>query len=143
MEERRCSACGRLFRPCPQVKTQQYCSKDSCQKERKRRWQKKKRAEDPAYRANQLDANKRWREKNPDYWRDYRKRHSEYVRRNVEIQRERNRLRRQGSGAIAKMDAWEGKSGIIPGHYQLVPLDGSGIAKMDAINVKIEVIPRC
>jgi hypothetical protein len=41
------------------------------------------------------------------------------------------------------MDALDGKSGIIPGHYQLVPLEGTGIAKMDAIKVKIDVIPRC
>lgn len=143
MEERRCSACGRLFRPWPQAKNQRYCSEDSCQKERKRRWQKKKRAEDPAYRANQLDANKRWREKNPDYWRDYRKRHSEYVRRNLELQRERNRRRRHGSGPIAKMDAWDSESPLMTGYFQLVPLGSGTVAKMDAINVKIEVIPRC
>ena len=41
------------------------------------------------------------------------------------------------------MDALVAKRLIIPGHYQLVPLDGEMIAKMDAINVKIEVIPRC
>ena len=125
------------------VKNQRYCSEDSCQKERKRRWQQQKRAEDPAYRANQRDANKRWREKNPDYWRDYRKRHSDYERRNRELQRERNRRRRHRSGPIAKMDASDGTSPVMTGHYQLVPLESGTVAKMDAINVKIEVIPRC
>jgi hypothetical protein len=90
-----------------------------------------------------LDANKRWREKNPDYWRDYRKRHSEYVRRNLEFQRERNRQRRHASSPIAKMDACDGKSPLMTGYYQLVPLGSATVAKMDAINVKIEVIPRC
>jgi hypothetical protein len=41
------------------------------------------------------------------------------------------------------MDALEPRSNIIPGHYRLVFLEGTGIAKMDAINVKIDVIPRC
>ncbi|MFC1836041.1 hypothetical protein ACFL2Q_15195 [Thermodesulfobacteriota bacterium] len=82
MEKPRCSACGRLFETCRQVKNQRYCSQDSCLKQRKRRWQKRKRAEDSEYRANQLDANKRWRVKTLDYWRDYRKRHSDYARRN-------------------------------------------------------------
>jgi hypothetical protein len=143
VEKRRCSACGGLFEPWPQVKDQRYCSADSCQKERKRRWQRNKRAEDPVYRANQLDANKRWREKTPDYWRDYRKSHSEYVRRNLELQRERNRRRRYGSGPIAKMDASDGKSTLMTGYYQLFPVGSGTVAKMDAINVKIEVIPRC
>ncbi|MFC1835436.1 hypothetical protein ACFL2Q_11990 [Thermodesulfobacteriota bacterium] len=116
MKKRRCSACCGLYEPCLKVKNQRYCSDKACQRERKRLWQKRKRAEDAAYRANQLDANKKWRKKNPNYWRDYRKRHSDYVARNRELQLERNRRRRHTSAPIAKMDA---------------------------INVKIEVIPRC
>ena len=143
MKKRHCSACGRLFEPCRKVKNQQYCSEDSCQKVRKRRWQQKKLAEDPAYRANQQDAQKRWQAKHPDYWRDYRKRHSDYVRRNKELQRERNRLKRRRSEQIAKMDALVPESAIISGHYQLVPLDAKMVAKMDSIKVKINVIPRC
>jgi hypothetical protein len=143
VKKRRCSACGRLFEPCVKVKSQQYCSGRGCQKERKRRWQAKKRAEDPEYRANQRDAQRRWREKHPHYWRDYRKRHSDYEQRNRELQRERNRRNRGKPEPIAKMDALTGKRGIISGDYQLVPLGGGTIAKMDAINVKIQVIPRC
>ena len=143
MKRRRCSACGRLFQPCAKVPNQQYCSERSCQKERKRRWQKNKLAEDPDYKANQRDAQKRWRAKHPDYWRDYRKRHSDYERRNRELQRERNRRRRERETRIAKMDALKDKSAIISGHYQLVPLGSGTIAKMDAINVKIDVISRC
>ncbi len=143
MKKPRCMACGRVFQQNPRVKAQKYCSAHCCQKERKRRWQKKKRAEDPVYDANQRDVQKRWRERNPDYWRDYRKRHPEYVLRNKERQRERNRLKRLKSGPVAKMDASEGKSDIIPGNYQLVPLDEQMIAEMDSINVRIEVISRC
>ena len=143
MKKRRCRACGRLFLPDPRVKAHRYCSERSCQRERKRRWQKKKLGEDPAYRANQQDAQKRWRAKHPDYWRDYRKRHSDYESRNRELQGERNRRRRERAAGIAKMDASEGKSSIIPGHYHLVPLGSGTIAKMDSIKVKIDIIPRC
>lgn len=143
MKRRRCSACGRLFQPCAKVPNQQYCPELSCQRERKRRWQKKKLAEDSAYKANQRDAQKRWREKHPDYWQEYRKRHSDYECRNRELQRERNRRRRERASPIAKMDALERESLVVPGRYQLVPLEGTGVAKMDVINVKIDVIPRC
>ena len=143
MRKRRCMACGRVFQPCPKVKNQRYCSEHACQKVRKRRWHNKKLAQDADYRANQQDAQKRWREGHPDYWRDYRKSHPDYVRLNRERQRDRNRVTRGKSVPIAKTDASEGKSFIIPGHYQLVPLDAQMVAKMDGINVKIEVIPRC
>lgn len=143
MKRRRCSACGQLFEPCVKVKNQQYCSERSCQKERKRRWQKSKLAEDPAYKANQRAAHNRWAAKNPGYWLDYRKRHPEYERRNRELQRGRNRRREKIREPIAKMDASGTENIVIPGNYQLVPLDGNMIAKMDVINVRIEVIPRC
>jgi hypothetical protein len=142
VNKHRCRACGRFFRPCPKVRDQQYCSERACQKVRKRRWQKSKLSEDAEYRANQQDARKRWRDSHPDYWRDYRKSHPDYVGRNRELQRERNRAKRGKSEGIAKMDASKGKSPIISGRYQLVPLDGQRIAKMDPIKVKIEVIPR-
>ena len=143
MKKRRCMACGRHFNQNPRVKDQKYCSEASCQKERKRIWQRKKRAEDPVYRANQLDAQERWRKRNPDYWREYRKRNPDYVRSNRLLQKERNKRRRGNSGPIAKMDASRDKSKVIPGHYRLVPLDGQMIGKMDSINVIIDVIPRC
>ena len=44
-----------------------YCSKPECQKERKRRWHNRKMADDPDYRQNQLDVQRRWREAHRDY----------------------------------------------------------------------------
>jgi hypothetical protein len=137
-----CRACRRRFVPCPKVKDQRYCSADKCQKVRKRRWQAKKK-KDAAYRENQLDAHKRWKESHPDYWRDYRNRHPEYVLRNKERQRERTRLKRNGWGAIVKMDAITGQPSIIPGHYELFRVARGAVAKMDAIHVEIRPIPRC
>lgn len=43
MNSCRCEACQRMFRPRPQNPNQKYCSEASCQRERKRRWQRAKR----------------------------------------------------------------------------------------------------
>ena len=140
---RRCLACGRLFVPCPQVKEQAYCSKPECQRERKRRWHKKKMADDPDYRQNRRDTQWRWRQAHRDYWQRYRKSHPAYVEKNRERQRERNRLRTCRSRRIAKTDASWPESRIMPGRYQLVPIGVGTIAKTDAINVELRVVPRC
>ena len=140
---RRCLACRRLFRPCPQVKEQRYCSNRECQKERKRRWHRKKLLDDPDYVQNRREAQRRWREANRDYWRRYRSAHPDCVERNRERQRERNKRRTSQSRLIAKMDASRKENRIIPGRYQLVPLELGVIAKTDAINVEIRVVPRC
>jgi len=140
---RRCLACGKLFRPCPQVKEQSYCSKAECQKERKRRWHRKKLLDDPEYVQNRRDSQRRWREVHRGYWQSYRKTHPASVEKNRQRQRERNLLRTGQSRPIAKMDASLEESRIIPGRYRLVPLDLGGVAKTDAINVEIRVIQRC
>ncbi len=74
MESRRCSACGKAFRPHPQVPQQRYCTTPACQRER-----------------------------NPDYWREYRRTHPQYSERNRMQQGKRNDRRRER--LIAKMDA--------------------------------------
>ena len=40
MAKRRCAACGCLFEPRRNVPQQSYCSKRSCQRTRRRRWQR-------------------------------------------------------------------------------------------------------
>jgi hypothetical protein len=100
-------------------------------------------AEDPDYRQNRRDAQRRWRESHPGYWRRYRQARPAYVDRNRERQRERNLRRTSQSRLIAKMDASLEESRIIPGRYTLIPLEGDLVAKTDAINVEIRVVPRC
>jgi hypothetical protein len=140
---RRCLACGKLFVACPRVKEQAYCSARDCQRERKRRWHNRKLADDPDYRQNRRDSQKRWRETHRGYWRRYRETHPDSVEKNRQRQRERNRLRRIPSSPIAKTDASRIESHIIPGTYQLIRLGTGTIAKTDAINVEIRVIARC
>ena len=145
MGTKRCAACDERFTPRRNVLDQRYCSNPACQRERRRRWQREKLKQDPDYRANQAAAQRRWRERNPDYWQRYRQRHPEYTAHNREQQRARNRRRaRAATGpsppAIAKMDAYPTRSPFASGTYRLIPVPGPGIAKMDAYLVKMQVL---
>jgi len=88
-----CVACWDEFPFRPQNQNQKYCSKTGCQQERKNRWQQNKRKNDPDYRANDAAARKRQKEKSPGYSRAYREKHPEYVERNRQQQKERNKRR--------------------------------------------------
>jgi len=121
------------------VRDQQYCSNPQCQKARKRRWQKEKLLKDSDYQANQAEAQRQWRSRNKDYWREYRRKNPAYTEKNRLDQRERNRRRRSGSG-IAKMDEQKVKTLIPSGRYRLVPFCNPGIAKMDELIVQLAVI---
>jgi hypothetical protein len=145
MIKRRCAGCGCLFVPRRNVPQQRYCSKRACQRTRRRRWQRHKLKADADYRANQAAAQRRWRERHPDYWRRYRQRCPEYAERNREQQRERNRRRRSaGTGPspppIANMDAYRTQKPIRSGTYRLVPVAAEGVAKMDAYVVEIRLL---
>jgi hypothetical protein len=137
MERKPCAACGRKFRPRPQRPDQAYCPAEDCQRERRRLWQKAKRREDPDYRDNQAKAQQAWSRRNPDYWRDYRSAHPEYVSRNRAQQNARNG--RRLDGVIAKMDVSTGKASLLSGIYRLLPMTPE-IAKMDVCTVEITVL---
>jgi hypothetical protein len=96
---------------------------------------------DVDYRLDHQDSQKRWIKENPDYWRQYRSDHPEYVARNRLLQRERDKKRRSRTLAnLAKMDASKQTSFIKPGTYYLFPA-GSGLAKMDPSSHKYLLIP--
>lgn len=96
---------------------------------------------DPAYRANQADAQKLWREKNPHYMSEYRNRNPEYVSRNRDHQKQRRSVIPYPSlpppGHVVKMDAGSGQVPVLPGRYRLVPID---VVKMDAIMVQLSIL---
>ncbi len=145
MDRTRCAACDDLFTPRRNVPDQKYCSKRECQRERRRRGQRQKLKDDPDYRANQAAAQRRRRERHPDYWRRYRRSHPAYTERNREQQLRRNRKRGQAvtgpsPPAIAKMDAYKAQTAVASGTYRLIPVAGGGIAKMDAYLVEMHVL---
>jgi len=117
-----CSCCRRKVVANPRVKNQRYCGRAACQRERKRRWQQGKMATDPDYRANQREAQKSWRQRNPDYWR----------------QRRAEQRTSPGPGdhpvsADVNMDALSRFFTEETREYMICPVQG----KMDALRVKI------
>ncbi len=92
---KRCAHCGRLYHPSPRVKKQRYCSADECQRERRNRAQRERRKWDKDHRGNDRDSRKRWAEKNPDYWKEYRKNRPKYTEKNRVRQRRRNQQRKK------------------------------------------------
>ena len=142
--KRVCRCCGGWFAPRVNVANQQYCSRRICQNARRQRWRKQKLLTDPDYKADQYAAQKRWCEKNPDYWKHYRDCHPDYGQRNRNMQKQRNRNRRRPptdpGDMIAKRYALNRQKGIKSGLYTLLPVVGQMIAKSDALLVKLDVI---
>lgn len=153
MEEVSCCHCGEYFIPDPRQKNPRYCSKADCQRARKAAWQRGKMRNDPDYKADQKRCQKDWCRAHPDYWEEYRKQHPDQAKRNLDLQRVRNRKRkgrdrracflpdrRVSASMIAKMDASKSRerSGetFSSGQFWLVPV----IAKMDALKVNIHMI---
>ena len=139
MQSKRCVACGQAFHPRAQSPGQCYCSSSGCQRERRRRWQKTRRHEDPAYQENQAQAQRAWAGRHPDYWREYRRTHPEYRERNRAQQPQRD-ARRRRERVLAKMNVSTRDLPVPSGTYRLSPVAAEGLAKMDAWTVEIAVL---
>jgi len=127
MGHRECLACGKLFLPRSQNPTQTYCSKKTCQRDHRRRWQQLKRESDQDYVDNQARAQQAWSARNPDYWRTYRSQNPQYVDDNRAKQLVRNYQNR--ANLIAKMDALNSRKALSSGLYRLILLPEPVIAK--------------
>jgi hypothetical protein len=138
-----CQHCHRSLSRRRHLPNQTFCRQKPCQNARKNKWRKEKLASDADYKADQRDAQRRWREKNPGYSRSYRERHPGYVGANRSGQKIRNMRRRPpGSGPplIAKSDASHEKNSLNPGLYIIQRVEADGIAKSDASFVRITSI---
>ena len=146
MKKRRCASCRKLFHPRAQSPEQKFCTSAECQRERKRRWQKARRASDPDYRDNDIQANRLWRRQHPEYWREYRRKHPQSVIQNRDKQRERDRARRlqplQSSTPpeLANEDASTPLFPLQTGTYRMIPVTGGELANVDACLVKIALL---
>lgn len=149
MKKRRCAACRIFFHPRAQSPEQEFCSTDTCQRERKRRWQKAKRAADKDYRDNDAQGNRQWRSRHPGYWREYRRKNPGSVIRNREKQRERDRSRQSKSPPartdastrhLANEDASNPLSLLETGTYRIIPVTRPHLANEDACVVKISLL---
>lgn len=140
-----CVSCEKPFIKNPRLKKQKYCSSPTCQRARKTRWQREKVNSDPDYKAEQYQATKDWYLKNPDYWKNYRKKHPQKTLRNKLLQKKRNQLkhfknRKPTPGItpqkqIAKMDALKASKHNTFTECWVVPV----IAKMDVLKGYLSV----
>ena len=134
---KQCQACGHPFTPRSQNPNQKYCTNSECQRERRRRWQQKKRRDDADYRDNDTRASKAWAAENPAYWKQYRDENPGYAERNRNLQQSRNRKLR--ASLFANEDASNPLGPLPSGCYRIVRIE-NGVASDNAWIVEIAVL---
>jgi hypothetical protein len=82
MTERRCRYCQKSFQPSKFQPRQEVCGEQTCQRKRRTEYHRQKIAADPEYRQVCRDSPRKWRARNPDYWKRYRTEHPKAVDRN-------------------------------------------------------------
>jgi hypothetical protein len=100
-----CSYCGLTCFGNPRVKSQKYCGKQECQQARVRIWKKKQYNTNNRYKEKSLASQKQWRKRYPSdqYQSAYRPAHPDYVLRNRDLQRIRNRRRHNSRSTFMVM----------------------------------------
>ena len=94
MVERRCRYCERVFQPSKFQPEQSVCSQSECQQRRRADYHRQKIASDLEYRQGCQDSSRKWRTRNPEYWRRRREGNAAIVERNRQQQRARDQKRR-------------------------------------------------
>jgi hypothetical protein len=94
MGERRCLYCQQIFQPSKFQRRQAVCSEADCQRRRRADYRRRKLAADPEYREVCRDSPRKWRSRNPDYWKQYRRKNPAAAERNRSQQQLRDRKRR-------------------------------------------------
>ena len=132
-----CPCCGETFQPHHKVPNQAYCSSPDCQRKRRQAWDRKKQQIDPEYRDNKNRVQRAWSDRNPDYWRKYRKANPDAV---GKIQTSSTQSA-QTDPVLVKMDelAWLRK--IPAGVYRIKPVT-SGVNDASGSWV-VEITPVC
>jgi hypothetical protein len=94
MGEWRCLYCQKNFQPSKFQRRQAVCGEADCQRRRRADYHRRKLAADPEYRDVCRDSPRKWRSRNPDYWKQYRQKNPVAAERNRERQQIRDRKRR-------------------------------------------------
>jgi hypothetical protein len=143
-----CLHCGREVPHNPHIKRgQNYCCAKECQRVRKRVWDKKRYNSDRTYKYKRLSSQKIWRKKRPshEYQKNYRNMHPEYVNRNRELQRNRNKkcktpVQKDLGNMIVNTDALSTHP-LIDGTYALMQLTKGGkIVNTDTLMVRMQIL---
>ena len=93
-KSRCCPYCHRPFLPSIYRPQQVVCSQAKCQRQRRTYYHRQKLRTDPEYRQVAHDSQRKWRQAQPDYLRQYLALHPEAVERNRQQQQLRDQKRR-------------------------------------------------
>jgi hypothetical protein len=93
MSDRHCRYCQQPFQLSRYHPHQLVCSRPTCQGQRRREYHRHKTETDPEYRQVCRDSQQKWRNRHPDYPRQYRQTHPKAVEQNRQDQRRRDRRR--------------------------------------------------
>jgi hypothetical protein len=99
---RSCRYCQQIFQPSIYRPEQSVCSQPACQRQRRTDYQRERIRNDSAYAEDVRASQRKWLAAHPEYWKQYRKRHPESVKRNRQQQQQRDRKRRVVN--LAKMN---------------------------------------
>lgn len=95
MKKRKCPYCKRTFRPHPRVGSRQKtCGSPTCKKSRKVQTDAHWRRQNPDCCQDDYERVKEWLAQHPGYLKQYRQTHPEYVQKNREAQKHRDRRKR-------------------------------------------------
>lgn len=142
-----CCHCGLIVPRNPRIKKgQQYCNARACQNARIGSWRKKKRISSKSFRNKCKELDKNWHMKRPahDYQREYRAKNPDYVVRNRELQKTRNKNNRQcQSTDIRKKIVKSNTLSRYPFDgdvYRIIPYMDKKIVKSNAFLVRMQLL---
>jgi len=143
MGERRCRYCEKTF-PLSKYQPQQtVCSDADCQKRRRTEYRQQKLKTDEEYLQVCRDSCRKWRSRNPEYWKSYREKHPDAVAQNRKKQQGRDGKQRLLDLAN-NTSAWDLKHSAAA--VWLLNGEAADLANNNSVSGKVFVIqalPRC
>ena len=136
-----CHHCGKLVPHNPRIKKQKFCSSGVCQNTRRYTTNKARVNKSSKCRSLRQARNKLWRDTHPahEYQKEYRKKHPEYVKRNSELQKGRNKKRkRELSSMIVKTYALSPQP-LQDGLYRGFEVQNGKIVKTYALMAQMQI----
>lgn len=138
-----CQNCNCSYQRNPRVKNQKYCSSRSCQNARRNLTNTTRTRKNPGSRLLQQARNKRWRDAYPahEYQKKYREDHPDYVQRNRELQKERNKKRQKYPGPMIVKTYALSPQPLRDGVYTGFEVKSGKIVKAYALTAQMQAQP--
>lgn len=138
-----CLHCGKLVPRNPRIKDQKYCSSRECQNARRCLTNKTRARRSSESRSLRRARNARWRDNFPShqYQKEYRGKHPQYVARNCQLQRERNKRRQKYLSSMIVKTYASLPQPLRDGIYTTFAVNSGKIVKTYALMTQMKAIP--